>query len=147
MALFAFEDTAITGETKVTVAVQQETDVLLASQKGRALAARLGFGLGDQVAIAIAISEVARNIVVHAGQGEISIAVANRNGGERPGMIIVAHDWGPGIADVELALQDGYSTRGGLGVGLSGARRLTDEFEIRSGPGSGTTVTMCKWLS
>ena len=129
-----------------TVRVERETDVLLACQKGRGLAVRLGFGAGDQVAISIAISEVARNILVHAGRGQITFYSAASNDQGRPGIVVVARDEGPGIADVELAMQDGYSTSGGLGVGLSGARRLTDEFHVASGPGAGTTVTMVKWL-
>lgn len=130
----------------LTVRVERETDVVLACQKGRGLAAHLGFGAGDQVAISIAISEVARNILIHAGQGQVTFYSAESNGHGRPGLVVVASDAGPGIADVELAMQDGYSTSGGLGVGLSGARRLTDEFQVVSRPGAGTTVTMVKWL-
>lgn len=131
---------------ELTVRVERETDVVLACQKGRGLAAQLGFGTGDQVAISIAISEVARNILVHAGHGRVTFYSAENNGHGRPGLVVVARDEGPGIADVELAMQDGYSTSGGLGVGLSGARRLTDEFQLASHPGAGTTVTMIKWL-
>jgi len=133
-------------EQGVTVRIERETDVVLACQKGRTMAADLGFGSGDQVALSIAISEVARNILVHAGQGQISFCSAEANGRGRAGIVVVARDRGPGIADVEQAMQDGYSTSGGLGVGLAGAKRLTDEFEVVSRPGMGTTVTMVKWL-
>lgn len=128
------------------VHVERESDVVLACQKGRGLAARLGFGPGDQVAISIAISEVARNIIVHAGRGHMAFYSAEANGRGRPGIVVVARDQGPGIADVERAMQDGYSTSGGLGVGLSGAKRLTDEFHVVSRLGAGTTVTLVKWL-
>lgn len=121
----------------------RDTDIVIACQKGRALAAQLGLSSNDQVIVVIAISEVARNIFEHAGQGEIILGSARQNG--RRGIAIVAHDEGPGIPDTEQALRDGYSTGGGLGLGLSGAKRLMDEFEIVSAAGEGTTVTMKKW--
>ncbi|HEY8484185.1 MAG TPA: anti-sigma regulatory factor [Longimicrobiales bacterium] len=116
----------------------------MARQEGRALAERLGFTGTDLVAIATAISEIARNIIQYAGEGEVVLSEVRKEG--RSGILIVARDQGPGIANLELAMQDGYSTSGGLGLGLSGARRLVDEFEIVSEPGKGTTVTMRKWL-
>ena len=131
------------GITKVHVVVRQDTDIVLACQKGRALAERVGIKGDNQVVVVIAISEVARNIINYAGCGEIILDVIGRDG--RRGISIVARDEGPGISDVEKALEDGYSTGGGLGLGLAGARRLMDEFEVKSQPGKGTTITMAKW--
>jgi len=116
---------------------------VVACQKGRALAARLGFSSDDQVIVVIAISEVTRNIVRYARTGEIILSPIRR--GDRRGIVVVARDEGPGIPDIEQALQDGYSTGGGLGLGLSGAKRLMDEFEIVSTVGKGTTIEMRKW--
>lgn len=126
----------------MTLPVTCDADVVSARQRGRELAARLGFGAGDQTVIAAAISEIGRNIIRYAAHGEIEFRVDDdpRAGG----ITVVARDRGPGIADVELAMQDGYSTAGGLGLGLPGARRLMDEFRIESAPGRGTTVTMKK---
>jgi serine/threonine-protein kinase RsbT len=119
-------------------------DIVTARQKGRALALDLGFSGTDLTLVSTAISEVARNIVDHAKRGEIIFSASN-NGG-RQGITIVARDEGPGIPDVARAMEYGYSTRKGLGVGLPGARWLMDEFEIDSTVGHGTTVTMKKWL-
>jgi serine/threonine-protein kinase RsbT len=102
-----------------------------------------GLSGNDQVAVVIAIAEVARNILQYAVQGELDLSSLHGNG--QAGVTVVARDRGPGIADIELAMQDGYSTGGGLGSGLPGARRLMDEFEIVSRVGDGTTVTMRKW--
>ena len=107
------------------------------------LAAQWGLSGNDQVIIVIAISEVSRNIFRYAGQGEIILTSIQQD--DRQGVMVVAHDNGPGIANVEQVLQDGYSTGGGLGLGLSGAKRLMDDFEIVSTIGQGTTVTMKKW--
>ena len=128
---------------KARVSIRGDTDVVVACQKGRALAARLGFSSDDQVVVVIAISEVTRNIVRYAQTGEITLDLIRR--GDRCGIVVVARDEGPGIPDIEQALQDGYSTGGGLGVGLSGAKRLMDEFEIVSTVGKGTTIEMRKW--
>jgi serine/threonine-protein kinase RsbT len=125
------------------VNIMRDVDVVPARQKARVLATQLGFSSTDQTAVDIAISEVARNIVTYAGHGEIALSLVQRDG--RHGIIVVAHDEGPGIHNVEWALQDGHSTGEGLGLGLSGARRLMDEFEIVSQVGQGTTVTMRKW--
>ncbi len=127
----------------IRIRIRQDTDILLACQKGRALAARLNFSGNDQVVVVIAISEVARNILEHAGQGEVALGAIERDG--REGIIVIAGDEGPGISDIEQALQDGYSTGKGLGLGLSGAKRLMDEFEITSEVDAGTTITMRKW--
>jgi serine/threonine-protein kinase RsbT len=123
--------------------IAADTDVVQARQTGRELAAELGFSAGDQTVIAAAISEIARNILMYAKRGEVRFTkVAD---GTRPGLIVVAEDDGPGIRDVSRAMQDGYSTSGGLGLGLPGARRLMDEFEVVSAPGQGTRITMRKW--
>jgi len=114
-----------------------------ARQKGRQLAADAGFTSGDQTVIAAAISEIARNILMYARAGEMTLSVVAN--GERHALEVVARDEGPGIRDVERAMQDGYSTSGGLGLGLPGARRLMDDFEVISSLGKGTTVTMRKW--
>lgn len=129
--------------TKTRVVVRQDADIVLACQKGRALAEQVGVKGDSQVVVVIAISEVARNIVNYAGCGEIVFDIIGQNG--RRGISIVARDEGPGIFDIEKALEDGYSTGGGLGLGLAGAKRLMDEFEVRSQPGKGTTITMAKW--
>lgn len=123
--------------------VASDVDIVSARQKGRALAAQAGFSEGDQTVIAAAISEIARNILMYAKRGEVSLALSNHD--DRIGVIVIARDQGPGISDIPRALQDGYSTSGGLGLGLPGARRLMDEFEVHSIPGQGTTVTMKKW--
>jgi serine/threonine-protein kinase RsbT len=129
------------GERRVSI--NSEADVVTARQEGRALARELGFTDTDQVAITTAISEVARNIVQHARAGEIILCMAERDG--QSGLIVVARDQGPGIPDIERAMEDSYSTVGGLGLGLPGARRLMDEFQITSEVGKGTTVVMKRW--
>ncbi|HET89202.1 MAG TPA: ATP-binding protein [Chloroflexi bacterium] len=129
--------------TETKVAIGSDTDVIVACQKGRLLASRVGLSINEQAAVAIAVLEVARNIVKYAGRGQVVLSPVCRDG--RDGILVVARDEGPGIPDIEQALQDGYSTGGGLGLGLSGAKRLMDEFEIMSCEGEGTTVTMRKW--
>lgn len=131
----------MTGE--MWVPIHSEVDIVAARQSGRALAVEAGFTGSELTVIATAISEVARNIVNYARTGEILLQQLQR--GKQIGLLIVARDEGPGIADVTLALQDGYSTSNGLGLGLPGAKRLMDEFEIVSEVGKGTTVTMRKW--
>jgi serine/threonine-protein kinase RsbT len=123
--------------------IAADVDVVQARQRGRELAAEIGFSAGDQTVIAAAISEIARNILMYARRGEVRFTTVNDGG--RHGLIVVAEDDGPGIRDVQRALQDGYSTSGGLGLGLPGARRLMDEFEVVSEVGNGTRVTMKKW--
>ncbi len=125
------------------IPIASDTDVVTARQRGRELAAECGFGSGDQTVIMAAISEIARNILNYAKRGEVILSV--HLDGERSGLMVVARDQGPGIADLSRAMQDGFSTSGGLGLGLPGARRLMDEFDIVSKPGEGTTVTMRKW--
>jgi RNA polymerase sigma factor (sigma-70 family) len=130
-------------EADACIPILSDADVVRGRQKGRELAAEVGFSSTELTLIATAISEVARNIVRFAARGEILVRLVERNG--RRGVTIVARDAGPGIPDVSRAMADGYSTYQGLGLGLPGSRRLMDEFEIVSEVGKGTTVTMTKW--
>jgi RNA polymerase sigma factor (sigma-70 family) len=130
---------------EVRVAVARDSDVVMARQQGREVAMAAGFSATDCTIIATAISEVARNIVKFAHRGEATIGVVRDEG--NAGVRVVARDVGPGIPDVALALQEGYSTYEGLGLGLPGCRRLMDEFDVESEIGQGTTVTMTKWNS
>ncbi len=125
------------------VPIASASDIVTARQQGRALALQLGFESVDATLIAAAISEVSRNIVEYAKSGEI-VLQSSRNG-TKAGLCVVASDHGPGIPDIGQALQYGYSTRRGLGVGLPGAKLLMDEFDIVSQVGEGTTITMKKW--
>jgi serine/threonine-protein kinase RsbT len=134
---------AMTVKTEVHIPVNSDADIVTARQQGRAMAMQVGFESLDITVISTAISEVARNIVEHARSGEIVIGLIYN--ASKTGLSVVARDEGPGIPDIALAMQDGYSTGKGLGLGLSGARRLMDEFAITSRPGVGTTVTMKKW--
>jgi serine/threonine-protein kinase RsbT len=133
-------------ETETQTEIRSAVDIVTARQRGRALALELGFNGADVTLIAAAISEVARNIVDHAKKGEIVMSSVNSalNGGRR-GIQIIARDQGPGIRNVAQAMQYGYSTRKGLGVGLPGAKWLMDEFDVASEIGRGTVVTMKKW--
>jgi serine/threonine-protein kinase RsbT len=126
----------------VRVGVRTDADVVAARQAAREVATRLEFSTTDVTLIATAVSEIARNIVRFADSGEVVVTELQE---PRRGISIVARDAGPGIPDVEQALQDGYSTYQGLGLGLPGARRLMDEFAVVSETGRGTTVTMTKW--
>jgi serine/threonine-protein kinase RsbT len=123
--------------------IAADVDVVEARQRGRALAADAGFSSAEQTVIAAAISEIARNIVMYAKQGEIILSLVQSGG--RQGVAVVAIDEGPGIPDLKRAMQDGYSTADGVGTGLPGAKRLMDEFEVESVVGRGTTVKMTKW--
>lgn len=131
-------------DTEIQTAIHSTVDIVTARQRGRAQALSMGFSGSDVTLVAAAISEVARNIVDHAKEGEIVMQPIEQ--GARRGLQIIARDRGPGIADVAQAMQYGYSTRRGLGVGLPGAKWLMDEFDIVSAIGEGTTVTMRKWL-
>jgi len=126
------------------VPINSAADIVIARQKGRALAVQLGFDGSEPTLVAAAISEVARNIVNHAEHGEIVLSGIHQSG--RQGVQVVARDQGPGIHDVAQAMQYGYSSGKGMGVGLPGAKWLMDEFEMVSQVGKGTTVTMRKWL-
>lgn len=125
------------------VIIAHETDIVVARREGRAMATPLGFSSGELALIATAISEIARNIVVYAKRGEVALEVVEKNA--RRGLQVTARDQGPGIADVERAMQDGFSTSKSLGLGLPGARRLMDDFHIESIVGKGTTIVMTKW--
>lgn len=128
---------------EIRVSINSDQDIVLARQKGRALAMEMGFASGDATLIATAISELARNIVSYAHRGHITLKIVD--GGFRQGLSIIASDNGPGIPDIRQALRDGFSTSGSLGIGLPGVRRLMDEFEISSQSGRGTTVAVKKW--
>ena len=128
---------------RIRIVVSTDGDIVVARQSGRELAEQIGCSATDATLVATAISEVARNIVTHAGRGEIQIRAVSCEDGDAA-IEVVARDEGPGIAEVEHAMQDGFSTGPGLGLGLPGARRLMDEFEITSEVGRGTTVVMRK---
>ncbi|MBV9001753.1 MAG: ATP-binding protein [Solirubrobacterales bacterium] len=130
-------------ERALRLEVASDADIVPARARGRALAAELGFSRTDATLVATAISEIARNIVVHAGRGEIELTPAYEP--DRRGVVVIARDQGPGIRDVDAALTEGHGTKGGLGLGLPGARRIMDEFVIDTAPNQGTTVTMHMW--
>ena len=125
------------------VPIDRDGDIVAARRKARELATQVGFSGSDLTIIATAISEVARNIVVYADRGEIVLSAMQQ--GNRRGVLVVARDQGPGISDIARAMRDGFSTGNSLGLGLPGAKRLMDEFEIASEVGKGTTITMRKW--
>ena len=129
-------------DNEVTIRIQHDADVVRARKSARELASKLDFSRTDLTLIATAVSEIARNIVRFAGNGQLHIELVDQ---PRPGIRIVARDTGPGIPNIDQALADGYSTYNGLGLGLPGARRLMDEFTITSEINLGTTVTMTKW--
>ena len=126
------------------IAIESDADVVTARQRARALAVELDMPSTDQTLLATAISEIARNITAYAERGEVLLDLVRDDNGRR-GIRVVAVDDGPGIEDLEKALTDGYTTGGGLGLGLPGARRLVDEFDIETAPGEGTRVTLVKW--
>ncbi|MGZ8215450.1 MAG: anti-sigma regulatory factor [Methylosarcina sp.] len=128
----------------VQVPIRSDTDIVVVRQRARTLAKEMGFSASDLTLIATALSELARNIVEYARHGEITLARVKQ--ANQRGLIIIARDNGPGIADIERAMQDGYSTSKGLGLGLPGTKRLMDEFEITSSLGRGTTVRVAKWV-
>jgi serine/threonine-protein kinase RsbT len=126
------------------IAIRSDLDIVTARVEGRELAKELGFGVIDQARIATAISELTRNIVQYAELGESIMRPVEAGG--RVGIEIICQDEGPGIPDIELAMQDGFSTSKSMGMGMPGAKRLMDEFEIESEMGIGTTVIIRKWL-
>jgi serine/threonine-protein kinase RsbT len=128
---------------ELRVSIQSSTDILEARRQGRELAGEIGFSLMDCTLIATAISELARNIVLYAQRGEIRLSHAAQPNAN--GIVITAQDNGPGIGDIRRALQDGFSTSRGLGLGLPGVKRIMDEFDIVSSARKGTTVTVKKW--
>lgn len=130
-------------EIERRIVIQRDADIVTARQEGRELSQAIGLSGSDRTLVATAISEVARNILLYAGYGEVIIGITERTGSK--GILIIARDYGPGIPDVELAMRDGFSTGKSLGLGLPGSRRMMDEFEIVSTVGEGTLVTMRKW--
>ena len=131
---------------EIRVDIEKDDDVVVARSRARELAAGLGFTGTDLTLLATAISEIARNITTYAKRGEVLLSIVREDGPpSREGIRVVARDNGPGIEDVERALQDGYTSGKGLGLGLPGARRLMDEFEIDTEVGRGTKITMLKW--
>ena len=129
--------------SEAVVPINTDIDVVAARQKGRELATVLGFVSTDSTLLATAISELARNIIRYAKKGEILIASVQS--GDRVGITVVARDNGPGITNISLAMQDGFSTSGGLGLGLPGVKRMMDEFHLVSDTNNGTKVTIKKW--
>jgi serine/threonine-protein kinase RsbT len=126
------------------IEIREESDIVKARAKGRELCLVMGFSEAEQIKVATAISELARNIVQYAGQGEIALTMVSN---EPKHIQIVARDWGPGIGDVDAVLSGGYRSKRGMGIGLKGTRNLMDEFKIRTKPGGGTLVTICKYLA
>ena len=131
--------------SEIRVPIASDADAVMARQRGREAALRLGLSRSEATYVATAISEIARNITTHAGGGEILIREVTDSG--RIGIVVIARDEGPGIADVSAVLASDYASTVGLGLGLWGARQLMDEMEVTSEPGKGTTVTMRKWSS
>lgn len=123
--------------------IQGEEDVVRVRHAVRRLAVEARFSLVDQTKLVTAASELARNTLIHGGGGRVRIDPVEQGG--RTGLRMVFEDEGPGIADIDRALQDGFTTANGLGLGLSGSRRLMNEFSIDSSPGAGTRVTITKW--
>ena len=131
--------------TVVICPIGRDVDVYVAIGRGREMASSLGFDDIDRTRIEIVILELTRNILAHAGKGELYLDTLEETG--RRGMLVMVQDHGPGIADIALAMRDGYSTAHTLGAGLPGVRRLMDDFVIESEVGAGTTVRSVKWLS
>lgn len=132
-------------ENKVNIPINNEIDIVIARQKGREMAKEMGFGTVDQAMIATAISELTRNIITYAQNGNLFLEHVKRQ--DKEGILVICVDTGPGIENVDLAMQDGYSTSKSLGLGLPGVRRLMDDFTIKSIFGKGTTVFATKWIS
>jgi serine/threonine-protein kinase RsbT len=128
----------------IVVDINNPDDIVAARKAGHQLALDLGFSLTDVTMISTAISEIARNITSYAGRGSVRVWVADRDG--RQALVVRAEDDGPGIADIERAMEDGYSTGRGLGMGLPGSRRLMDRLVVESALGKGTKIEMWKWV-
>ena len=131
-------------EPESVIPIESDADVVTARQRAREMAGALELTTTDQTLLATAISEVARNITTYAKRGEVLLSVVRDEGG-RKGIQVIARDEGPGIEDLDLALRDGYTSGSGLGLGLPGARRLVDDFNIETTPGEGTKVTLVMW--
>lgn len=125
------------------IGLRSMDDIIKARQLVRDCAIFQGLSLVDQTKLVTAASELARNTLIHGGGGEMRLQALND--GSRRGVKVMFVDTGPGISDIELAMKDGYTTRGGLGLGLSGSKRLVNEFEIQSQPGKGTAVSIVRW--
>ncbi len=125
------------------ISLQSQNDVVSVRQMARSEAVTIGLSLVDQTKFVTAASELARNTVIHGGGGKARLELVNGEG--RKGIRLIFEDTGPGIPDIQKALQDGFTTGGGLGLGLGGARRLVSQFEIDSAPGSGTRVVITQW--
>jgi serine/threonine-protein kinase RsbT len=134
----------VADEHASVIPIESDADVVTARQRARQMAGDLELTTTDQTLLATAISEVARNITTYATRGEVLLSVVRDDSG-REGIQVIARDEGPGIENVELALQDGYTSGTGLGLGLPGARRLVDDFHIETTPGQGTKVTLVMW--
>lgn len=128
---------------EILIPILTDMDIVAARQSGRKLATELGFSQTDTTLIATAISELTRNIILYANQGELVLRPLQRN--EAKGIMVIARDRGPGIENVTQVMRMGFSTSGSLGLGLPGVSRLMDDFNIDSQPGSGTTITVQKW--
>ncbi|MEH1949155.1 anti-sigma regulatory factor [Nostoc sp.] len=126
-----------------TIDIQSSTDVVLVRQSVRQLAVEIGFGLVDQTKIITAASELARNTLDYGGGGTVKLETLQE--GRRRGLRLTFEDRGPGIPDIDLALKDGFTTGNGLGMGLGGAKRLANEFEIQSAVGEGTRIIIVRW--
>jgi serine/threonine-protein kinase RsbT len=126
-----------------TLPIRSDSEVVMVRQRVRTWAVQQGFSLVDQTKMVTAASELARNVLVHGGGG--SVLIQALNDGARKALKLTFEDQGPGIGDISLAMRDGYTTSGGLGLGLSGAKRLSNEFEITSKAGEGTRVTITRW--
>ena len=133
----------MTSQTADSLPLTSSEHIVVVRQAVRQRAVELGFSLVDQTKIVTAASELARNTLMHGGGGRAVLEIVGD--GVRRGLRLVFEDEGPGIADIALAMKDGYSTGGGLGLGLSGAKRLSNEFAISSTPGRGTTVVITRW--
>lgn len=133
----------MTMQKSETLEIQSSTDVVLVRQAVRKFAVEIGFGLVDQTKIVTAASELARNTLDYGGGGTVKLETIQDRG--RCGLRLIFEDQGPGIPDIELALKDGFTTGNGMGMGLSGAKRLANEFEIESVVGAGTRVMIARW--
>ena len=130
--------------TEARVVVETDRDIVSARQQGRVMAVQLGFSPGSATLIATAISELARNILLYASRGEVTMRTIENNGSK--GITVEARDDGPGIPQPQRALEDGFSTSGRLGLGLPGVKRLMDEFRLETAPGRGTVIVVHKWV-
>jgi serine/threonine-protein kinase RsbT len=126
-----------------TLPIRSDAEVVMVRQRVRSVATNQGFSLVDQTKVVTAASELARNALIHGGGGTVRIEAVRD--ASRKGLKLTFKDQGPGIADVSLAMRDGFSTGGGLGLGLSGAKRLSNEFDIQSKPGQGTRICIARW--